>query len=173
MVGWIISKLKLELDSSADMEYLDCISDLINHEMVRSMKNYMQHSDIDCLEHCLYVSYSSYLICRRMNFNYRAATRGGLLHDFFLYDWHVKKSHEGLHGFTHPRIALWNANQYFQLNELEQDIISKHMWPLTITLPKYKEAYIVAAADKYCAFMEIFNFGERENVRRLQSLLCG
>jgi uncharacterized protein len=172
MIGWIISKLRLEPDSSADAEYLDCISGLIDHEMVRSMKNYIQHSDIDCLEHSLYVSYSSYLVCRRMGLDYRSAVRGGLLHDFFLYDWHIAKPYRGLHGFAHPRIALRNANQYFHLNELEQDIISRHMWPLTITPPKYKEAYIVAAIDKYCAFMEIFNFGERKNVLRLQSLLC-
>jgi uncharacterized protein len=30
MIGWIISKLKLEPDSFADAEYLDCISGLIS-----------------------------------------------------------------------------------------------------------------------------------------------
>jgi uncharacterized protein len=172
MIRWIISKLKLNTDSPADMEYLGCISDLMNHQAVRSMKNYTQHSDIDCLEHCLYVSCSSYLICRRLGLDYRSAARGGLLHDFFLYNWHVAKPYRGLHGFAHPRIALQNANKYFYLNKLEQDVISKHMWPLTITPPKYREAYIVAAIDKYCALMEIFNFGERKNIHRLQNLLC-
>jgi len=171
MIGWIISKLRLEPDSFADMEYLDCIRELIGHEMVRSMKNYIQHSDINCLEHSLYVSYSSYLVCRRMGLDYRSAARGGLLHDFFLYDWHVKKPHQGLHGFKHPNIALKNANQYFHLREREQDIICKHMWPLTIIPPKYKETCIVIAVDKYCAFTEIFNYGKRKNLRRLQSLL--
>jgi len=171
MIGWIISKLRLEPDSFADMEYLDCIRELIGHEMVRSMKNYIQHSDIDCLEHSLYVSYSSYLVCRRMGLDYRSAARGGLLHDFFLYDWHIEKPDRGLHGFAHPRIALRNANQYFHLNELEQDIISRHMWPLTVTPPKYKETCIVIATDKYCALMEIFDFGKRKNVHRLQNLL--
>jgi len=167
----IISKLRLESDSSADMEYLDCVRELIDHEMVRSMKNYIQHSDIDCFEHSLYVSYSSYLVCRWLGFDYRSAARGGLLHDFFLYDWHIEKPYMGLHGLIHPRIAMQNANKYFQLNKLEQDVIRKHMWPLTITPPKYKETCIVIAIDKYCAFMEIINFGKRENVHRLQRLL--
>jgi len=160
MVGWIISKLRLEPDSSADMEYLDCILELIDHEMVRSMKNHIQHSGIDCLEHSLYVSYSSYLVCRRMGLDYRSAARGGLLHDFFLYDWHLEKPYQGLHGLTHPHVALQNANKYFHLNKLEQDIIRKHMWPLTITPPKYKETFIVTAIDKYWALMEIFDFGK-------------
>jgi uncharacterized protein len=37
---------------------------------------------------------------------------------------------------------------------MERDIIEKHMWPLTLKLPKYKEALIVSFVDKYCAFME-------------------
>jgi len=171
MVGWIISKLKLEINSSVDKEYLDCICDLINHEKVRLMKNYIQHGDIDCLGHSLYVSYSSYLICRRIGLDYRSAARGGLLHDFFLYDWHWEKPYKGLHGFIHPRIALQNANRFFRLNDLEKEIICRHMWPLTITPPKYREAYIVSAADKYCAFMEISKFSKRKNMRRLESLL--
>lgn len=172
MFGRMLSEPGREPDSPADMEYMDCISGLISHPMVRSMKNYIQHGSVDCLEHSLYVSYNSYLACRRMGLDYRSAARGGLLHDFFLYDWHAEKPYRGLHGFAHPRIALRNANEYFRLNELERDIISKHMWPLTITPPKYREAYVVAAADKYCAFMEAFNFGERKDVRRFKSLLC-
>lgn len=171
MVSWIISKLRLEPDTSAETEYLDCINDLISHQTVRSMKNYIQHSGIDCLDHSLYVSYSSYLICRKLGFDYRSAARGGLLHDFFLYDWHTAKPYRGLHGFVHPRIALRNANENFHLNERERDMISRHMWPLTIIPPKYKETYIVVAADKYCAFMEIFHFGKRKKVRRLKILL--
>jgi uncharacterized protein len=172
MIDRINAMLRRQPDSSADIDYLDSISDLINHPSVRSMKNYIQHRDVDCLEHSLYVSYCSYLVCKRINLNYRCAARGGLLHDFFLYDWHIKGSHKGLHGLNHPRSALQNAKKAFCLNALERDIILKHMWPLTITLPKNKEAYIVAVIDKYCAFIEICRLGERKSVRRLQSLLC-
>lgn len=172
MADLFISKLHLKAGPSDDKEYIECIRDLIDHDIVRSMKNYIQHSNIDCLEHSLYVSYSGYLVCKRLGLDYRSAARGGLLHDFFLYDWHIGKPYRGLHGFKHPYIALKNANQYFHLNGMEQDVICKHMWPMTIKPPKYKETCIVIAADKYCAFMEIFNFGERKNVRRLQSLLC-
>lgn len=157
MLEWIISKLRWEPDSFDIKEYLECICDLINHEKVRLMENYIQHGDIDCLEHSIYVSYSSYLICKRLGLDYRSAARGGLLHDFFLYDWHLEKPYKGLHGFRHPLIALQNANRFFQLNEREQEIICKHMWPLTITPPKFKEAYIVIIADKYCAFVEIMS----------------
>lgn len=131
------------------------------------MSSFIQHGKITCLEHSLYVSYCSYLICRRLGFNYRSAARGGLLHDFFLYDWHKEIPYKGLHGLKHPYVALENANKYFQLNKMEQDIISKHMWPLTIVPPRYLETLIVNIIDKYCAFMETFNIGKR------RSMACG
>lgn len=154
MTKLIKSKLHLKTNFKCENEYKKCVADLINSPVVLSMENFIQHSDMSCLEHCISVSYSSYLICRRLGLNYQAAARGGLLHDLFLYDWHVSKPEKGLHGFTHPLEALRNANKYFDLNDIEKDIIEKHMWPLTLKLPKYKEALIVSFVDKYCAFME-------------------
>jgi len=145
-------------------EYKHCIQDLIKNKEVLSMKKYIQHSDIHCLEHSLYVSYTSYMVCKKLQFNWSAAARGGLLHDFFLYDWHVKNSNKGLHGFSHPNIALFNANKHFVLNKIEKDIIKKHMWPLTFKLPKYKEALVVALVDKYCATIEIFKRNKKNKV---------
>jgi len=158
MINLIKSRLKLKIDSSDYEEYKDCISDLAQNESICSMESFIQHSNVTCLEHSMYVSYISYSVCKRLGLDYRSAARGGLLHDFFLYDWHITKSDKGLHGFTHPYTALKNANMLFCLNDLEKDIIVKHMWPLTVKLPKYKETFIVVFVDKYCAFMEIIKF---------------
>lgn len=117
MIDKISHMLRRQPDPSTDIDYLDSIGDLISYPLVRSMKNYIQNGDVDCLEHSLYVSYYSYLVCRRINLNYRCAARGGLLHDFFLYDWHIKGSHKGLHGLNHPRSALRNAKKVFCLWE--------------------------------------------------------
>jgi uncharacterized protein len=148
-------------------EYEKCIGDIIQNEAVRSMKNIIQHSDVSCLEHCLFVSYSGYLICERFGLDYRSAARGGLLHDFFLYDWHIKETHKGLHGFNHPHTALENAEKHFCLNDIEKDIIKKHMWPLTVRIPRYKESFIVSLADKYYSFLEIIQF--RLDIRFVRS----
>ncbi|MBS5623140.1 MAG: HD family phosphohydrolase, partial [Clostridium sp.] len=98
-------------NSSNRMLFRACIADLIDTPSVQAMRNVSQHVDINCLEHCVFVAYVSFLICRRMGWDFRAAARGGLLHDLFLYDWHQKGSHQGLHGFTHPEAALRNASQ--------------------------------------------------------------
>lgn len=160
MILRFASTLNGEVGTVIDYEYADCISDLIGHELVRSMENYTQHGGVDCLAHSLYVSYTAYSICKQLGLDRCSAARGGLLHDFFLYDWHEKNHNGRLHGFSHPGIALRNADQYFFLNDLEREIIRKHMWPLTIMPPIYAETYIVLMVDKYCAFMETVGFGK-------------
>ena len=167
MIDLIKSRVILKINSNRYQEFKECIKDLTTNESINSMGNYLQHGNITCLEHSISVSYHSYLICRHLGLDFRSAARGGLLHDFFLYDWHVTKPENGLHGFTHPYAALKNANELFSLNDLEKDIIVKHMWPLTLKPPKYHEAFIVAFVDKYCASKEIF--GSKENVLRLVS----
>ncbi len=47
-----------------------------------------------------------------------------------------------------------NARNDFELTRVEEDIISRHMFPLTLRPPMCKEAWIVCAADKYCALRE-------------------
>ena len=58
---------------------------------------------------------------------------------------------------THPRRALENAQRLFSLTDREKNIILRHMWPLTVTPPKYREAYVIVMFDKYCSLMETFH----------------
>ena len=89
-----------------------------------------------------------------MHLDYKSAARAALLHDLFFYDCEDKISRPKNHIKNHPKIALENANKLFNLNKKEQDIILKHMWPLTFSPPKYLESFIVTIVDKYCAFKE-------------------
>lgn len=152
------SKLNSKVKSKSLKGYTDCIDDLLQSEITGSMNSFIQHGSVTCFEHSLSVSYYSYVLCRLLHLDYRSAARGGLLHDLFLYSWHKSKLIGGMHSFTHPYTALENANKHFLLNKMEKDIIVKHMWPLTIRLPRYKEAYVVSFVDKYCAFLEVVKF---------------
>lgn len=137
-------------------EYMNCVHDILEHGTFQKMDRFIQHGTTTTLSHCLQVSYVSYKICKAYGLDYRAAARGGLLHDLFLYDWHTHRRETGnhFHGFTHPQVALHNANHVFDLTEKEKDIIVKHMWPLTVIPPKYPEGYVIMYVDKYCGFME-------------------
>ncbi len=139
-----------------------CIKDLIDAPSVRMMQQFTQHGDVSTLEHCLTVAFVSYLICRIVGLNFYAAARGGLLHDLFLYDWHKPNPYPGLHGFSHPKIALYNARKNFFLTPLEEEIIRTHMWPLTLrAFPRHGESFVVSCADKLCAILETFGLIRR------------
>ncbi len=123
---------------------------------MRRERKYIQHSNISCYTHSVNVAALSIAISRFFGFKVdeRSMVRGALLHDYFLYDWHLKRPPQGLHGFVHAKIALRNAERDFSLNDIERNIISKHMFPLNIKPPKYKESFIVCLADKLCALKE-------------------
>lgn len=143
----------------SDKQYIACVEDILNSDTFWTMQDYTQHGNTSCLNHCVHVSYCSYLVARYLNLDYKSVARAGLLHDLFLYDWHThaRETNNHFHGLTHPRTALENAMKDFSLNVCEKDIILRHMWPLTLIPPKYKEGYIVMLLDKYCGTMEVFH----------------
>lgn len=146
---------------SQDKEFLSIVEELVNNETVQEMKKYRQHYETSCFDHCYIAAYYCYLICKKFDLDYRSATRAAMLHDLFLYDWRKKQRDveiDGLHAFAHPKIALQNASQIFKLNDKEKDIIVKHMWPVTLPLPRYKESFIITFADKYSALKESFDY---------------
>lgn len=139
-------------------EYNSFVDDLFNNEVVQQMKNYIQHGNTTTFEHCVNVSYYNYLLCKKFSLDARAGARGGMLHDLFLYDWHTYKGENGFHGSYHPKLALNNALKYFTISDLESEIIEKHMFPLTLSLPKHKETYVIILVDKYCGLLETVLF---------------
>ena len=142
-------------------EFIKIIKPIISNYKVLEMKNYKQHGNTDCFEHCLNVAYYSYKIAKKLKLDYVSLTRAAMLHDFFLYDWRSHKTDPGLfnmHAFTHGKIACENASKYFNLSDKEKDIIEKHMWPVTIKPPKYLESYIITLTDKYSTLVEMKNY---------------
>ena len=126
------------------------------------MKKFIQHGDTSVFDHCIAVAKFSLLIAYSLERIFKidvdkdSLVRGALLHDYFLYDWHIKDHTRKFHGFTHPKAALNNADRDFNLNDIEKDIIVKHMFPLTPFLPSFRESVIVGLADKWCALAETF-----------------
>jgi len=152
-----------------DGEFLNCIYELMDSGKVVVMKGMKKHADVDCFDHCLFVSYVSFLTCKRLGMDCRSAARGGLLHDFYLYD---KSSVSGFkHRAQHPKIALENADLCFELSDKEKDIILKHMWPITFGIPRYRESFVVDAVDKYCTYLEITGSNSLKVIDEIKRLL--
>jgi len=140
-------------------EFNSIVSVIKKEEMFRELKNF-QHHNSSIFAHSMSVAWLSYRICRALNLDFESAARGGLLHDFFLYDWREYKKDKSNknHGRNHPYVALRNASDCFELNEREKDIIVKHMWPKSFKMPKYAESYVVNVADKVCAAAEFTGY---------------
>ena len=120
-------------------------------------KEFMQHGKTSTYDHSVGVAEVAVWVARtlKLKVDYDSLVRGCLLHDYYLYDWHkADKSHRG-HAFKHGKTAGKNAEQDFGLNFIEQNMIHSHMFPLTLTLPRYKESLLVGLADKYCTAREL------------------
>lgn len=161
--------MRLKNKEVEDLIFKSYLEEMLQKKKFLKMNRYVQHGNTSCLLHSIAVSYYSYRICKRLRLKVREREliRGGLLHDYFLYDWHAKykpTKNVGLHGRIHPKIALFNARKDFDINRIEADIIERHMFPLTFNPPKYKESVIICLVDKACSVYEIFSKNAYANI---------
>lgn len=139
-----------------DKQFMACIADIFYTPEVQGLKKFEQHLEINRLQHITSVAYLSFRICRKLRFDWKTAARGGILHDLFYYDWRENDWSHRPHGYLHPGFALKNARKLCGvLDKKTENIIIRHMWPLTPTPPRYKEALVVSLVDKYCAGKEL------------------
>ncbi len=137
--------------------FLALVSETAEGSRLPLMADFVQHGNTSCLQHCLAVAYVCYAASEKMSFlrfRQRDLVRGALLHDYFLYDWHIPDKTHRLHGFRHPAVACRNAEEDFSLTAAERDIIQKHMFPLTLMPPSCRESLLVSLADKVCSLYE-------------------
>lgn len=131
--------------------------DILNIDTVKKLLQYRHHKYSTVFDHSMAVArlsiyYANLLEKLHIKVDRRSLVRGALLHDYFLYDWHTGSK---WHGITHPKIAYMNAIRDFDINNIEANIIKRHMFPLTPIPPTKRESVIVCIADKVCATREL------------------
>lgn len=149
---------ELKLSEERQQLFNFVLSELEREGNLAHEKNAIQHGSTTVYEHSVGVAGASLKLAEffHLKVNEKALIRGALLHDYFLYDWHIKRKEHHFHGFTHPATALRNAEKEYNLGDIERNIISRHMFPLTVVPPMCREAWLVCLADKYCAVKETF-----------------
>ena len=152
-----------------EKEVISCIREMVRSSRLDRMTEFCQHGDTNCLTHTVAVVYCALALAEKMHIkiNKRELIRGGILHDYFLYDWHDGKKERRIHGFTHPGYALKNAEKDFRLTKRERNIIKRHMFPLTVVPPRYREAWLICIADKLCAVKEATSKSVYPEIRRM------
>ena len=142
---------------SKKMEFEIIVEDILNNDKFKSLSRELHHG-ISRYEHSLRVAKYSYNVATILHMkNYKEITRAALLHDFYDdVDLGNDTPYERL--YTHPHTAVVNAKKYFELNETQENIIESHMFPMSKTLPKSKEAVLVSLMDKSAATYEMAHF---------------
>ncbi len=138
--------------------YEEKFRSLTHNPKIRRMQNFQQHTVSNTYDHVCHVARMSYTLSKLLHISVSEdeMLRGAILHDYYLYDFRENPMGAYQHGTSHAEAALENAEQDFQLTDRERNIIYSHMWPLNLThLPKCREAWLVTAADKICAFEEM------------------
>lgn len=132
---------------------------LRENPIIQELKRYPNHNISNLFDHSSRVALCAYDMSRRLHISVDGTSlaKGAMLHDFYLYQARGNKEiGTRAHWFGHPVTALRNAEKEFQLTELEKNIITSHMWPLTfLHFPRSREALLVSLADKICACGEL------------------
>ena len=133
--------------------------EVLEHPHMQAERGNYQHGNVSTFAHSIRVACLAVWLADRLHLwrrvDVRSLVRAALLHDYFLYDWHDDDNGtHRLHGFTHGRAALVNAQRDFRLNRVERNSILHHMFPLTPVPPRYIEGYLVCMADKISATRE-------------------
>jgi uncharacterized protein len=149
-------------------DWFEIVEDILRNDEFQKRKLFIHHHDLSVWDHSIFVSFRSYVLAGVFHCDQRVCAIAGLLHDFYPLAWQYNeelakldngkymerlKRKEPLfkkHGFTHGAEAAENYIKFFP--ELEDkkitDSIRKHMFPLTIKPPKYKEGFIITLVDK-------------------------
>lgn len=115
------------------------------------------HHGLSRYEHSLRVAKSSFYASKLLKADTLSTTRAALMHDFFTNE-DIDKSQWGSYLRIHPSIALENAKKYFDVNDLEEEIIKSHMYPFGEYKPSSKEAWIVTISDKLASIYEFLRY---------------
>jgi uncharacterized protein len=147
---------------------------LRENPIIQELKKYPNHKISNLYDHSSRVAVCAYHLARRLHLpvNEKSLAKGAMLHDFYLYQARGNKTISVKeHWFGHPITALENAEKEFDLTDLEKNIITSHMWPLTFFhVPKSREALLVGLADKICAFGErVLKQNHIKNLRKYEN----
>ena len=77
-----------------EQRFEELISVYRKSPIVKQMDNYIQHGDTTTLTHCENVAWVSFLINKKFHLNAdeKELIEAAMLHDLYLYDWHIKMS---------------------------------------------------------------------------------
>ena len=137
-----------------DKEYKKIVKDIFRNVNFKKLYN-IEHHGISRMAHSIKISYYSYKIAKILKMDYISVARGAILHDFFLDGDERNGTKKFFDTFIHPKKALDTTINNFSVNKIETNIIVSHMFPIYLSIPKYKESILVNIVDKIIGSKEL------------------
>ncbi len=137
-------------------EYYEIYNEFYKVNKYREMKSIIHHGN-NRLDHISRVSKMSFFVSKKLHLDYISCTRGAMMHDFFVKE-DVNKKEYNKYLKNHPLIAYNNSIDYFNVNDVEENVIKTHMFPLTHVVPYYPESKVVCLCDKIVSIYEFFRY---------------
>ena len=134
-------------------EFMSEASQVLTHNEFIKTKSIVLHGTTR-YNHSVRVAYLSYLASKTLGLDTKSIIKGAVLHDFFLVRNDKNAASQTKILIEHPKLAKENEKYYFGINEKEQNIIESHMFPISNTVPKFKESWIVSICDKLVSSCE-------------------
>lgn len=147
----------MKISDQEKRELEETYQSFLHDEKILRMKDISMHRGSNCYIHSFKVAQVAIRrALRHRKGNLYAILVGSILHDYYLYDWHVDRSKMRSHLSSHPYVAAENAERDFGIHEPIKRAITSHMWPVNFSdFPKTKEARIISLADKFIYAKEI------------------
>jgi uncharacterized protein len=149
--------VKNRMSNKQKEDFNSLVQDIVDNKRFNKLNKELHHG-ITRYEHSMRVAKWTYKICNMLNLEKKDdVTRAALLHDFYINEDLVSESGASKLG-EHPTVALENSKKYFEISEMQSDIIKTHMFPCNFDIPKYKESWLVSLIDKMVSTYEMLRF---------------
>lgn len=138
-------------------EFNSIVEDITKNKKFNKLNKELHHG-ITRYDHSIRVAKWTYGISKLLKIKkVNEITRAALLHDFYTND--DLKGEKSLKKLgLHPNIALKNSMDYYELDDIQKDIIQSHMFPCNLNIPKYKESWLVSTVDKTVGLYEMLRY---------------
>ena len=138
-------------------------SDVLESEWFEASKNQKHHFRTSVASHTTQVAAGTLRVCRMMKahgieVDEEMAVKAALCHDLGMVgrDEKYRNNYETLK--RHPVDSVEIAKTiYPQMNGRMEEVILRHMWPLSLHCPRSAEGFAVSIADKLVSITDVFS----------------
>lgn len=135
--------------------------DIIESEAFEQAFTQVHHHKTTVGEHSLLTAEMGLKICTSLKsqgifVDERKVVRIALLHDLGMLGRYERYRNNFECGYYHPKNSAETAKEIWtDIDDESLDAIKSHMWPLSITVPKNREAFVLCLADKMASIKDV------------------